>query len=291
MYQQSGNVQEILDSSDEEGDTPLGHAEASGEIAMFQEGEGESRAKDNSGVLHPNTKLCMLQRRQEFFGHDEGVVTSSLDSDGGDQVEIGAESGKRRVDDRKSRQEPVSSSVTGNPRVAVGTKVRKYFEDHGWFLGTVVSYDRDYYRVVYEDSDSEEYSELELSKIVFRSGDCEMDGVDDREQTQTQGAAAVTTVEKRDLHPNHNVGTAVRKYFKGHGWFAGRIASIRRCIYVIVCSDSDEEEYRFDDSELGSIVRASEEHTDNMQKRKTHNPADYDETIQHLSDEERQCNV
>ena len=36
MYQQSGNVQEILDSSDEEGDTPLGHAEASGEIAMFQ---------------------------------------------------------------------------------------------------------------------------------------------------------------------------------------------------------------------------------------------------------------
>ena len=49
-------------------------------------------------------------------------------------------------------------------------------------------------------------------------------------------------------------------------------------IYVIVYSDSDQEEYRFDDSELGSVVRATEEDTDNMY-RKTHNPADHDETI------------
>ena len=39
----------------------------------------------------------------------------------------------------------------------------------------------------------------------------------------TQAAAAVATGEKRDLQPNHNVGTAVRKYFKGHGWFAGQL--------------------------------------------------------------------
>ena len=64
---------------------------------------------------------------KKLFGHDESAVTSSLDSDGGDQVEIDAESGKRRVDDRKSYQEPVSSSVTGNPRVAVGTKGSEVF--------------------------------------------------------------------------------------------------------------------------------------------------------------------
>jgi hypothetical protein len=175
----------------------------------------------------------------------------------------------------------------------LGRRVRKYFEDHGWFLGTVVSYDRDYYRVVYEDSDSKEYSELELSKIMFRSGDCQVDGVNDSEQTQKQGAAEqVATGKKRDLQPNHNVGTAVLKIFTRSDavggvakYFKGlRLVRWTNCfhsemhIYVIVYSDSDQEEYRFDDSELGSVVRATEEDTDNMY-RKTHNPADHDETI------------
>ena len=58
---------------------PIGHAEAPDGIAMFQ--EGESRVKDSSGVLHTNKKLCMLQRRREVFVHDDGAVSSSLDSD------------------------------------------------------------------------------------------------------------------------------------------------------------------------------------------------------------------
>jgi hypothetical protein len=55
-------------------------------------------------------------------------------------------------------------------RYSAGTKVKKFFEGHGWFLGEIASIDEDYCCYVrYEDGDEENYllDELEdLDKIV-----------------------------------------------------------------------------------------------------------------------------
>jgi hypothetical protein len=80
------------------------------------------------------------------------------------------------------------------PKYAVGTRVKKvsaalrnkangyhcfrfsltltfvcfqYFEGHGWFSGQVISYDGEYFDVVYEDGDSEEYNDKEMEDIVL----------------------------------------------------------------------------------------------------------------------------
>jgi hypothetical protein len=55
-------------------------------------------------------------------------------------------------------------------RYSTGTKVKKFFEGHGWFLGEIASIDEEYCCYVrYEDGDEENYllDELEdLDKIV-----------------------------------------------------------------------------------------------------------------------------
>ena len=44
-----------------------------------------------------------------------------------------------------------------------------YFEGHGWFAGKVISYDGEYYRVLYEDGDHEEYKDEDMEDIVLTS--------------------------------------------------------------------------------------------------------------------------
>jgi hypothetical protein len=52
---------------------------------------------------------------------------------------------------------------------AVGWRIRKNFGRHGWFLGTVKSYNKTIkqYRVNYDDGDSEDLELVEIAKIRF----------------------------------------------------------------------------------------------------------------------------
>ncbi|CAD7697724.1 unnamed protein product [Ostreobium quekettii] len=56
----------------------------------------------------------------------------------------------------------------------VGRLVRKHFPSHGWFAGEVRGVirvaNRRYYRVVYEDGDVEDVSEVELKQILVEGG-------------------------------------------------------------------------------------------------------------------------
>jgi hypothetical protein len=61
----------------------------------------------------------------------------------------------------------ISRSLLG--RYSVGTKVKKFFEGHGWFLGEIVSIFEDRCNVRYEDGDEETYLLKEsddLDKII-----------------------------------------------------------------------------------------------------------------------------
>jgi len=44
----------------------------------------------------------------------------------------------------------------------VGTKIRKFFNGHGWFEGKVVSVDDLYHRILYSDGDEEDMTVEEV---------------------------------------------------------------------------------------------------------------------------------
>jgi hypothetical protein len=49
----------------------------------------------------------------------------------------------------------------------IGRRVIKEFPPHGIFQGEVVSYKKPYYKVLYEDDDSEEVTLNQLKKILI----------------------------------------------------------------------------------------------------------------------------
>jgi hypothetical protein len=64
-------------------------------------------------------------------------------------------------------EEIISKSLLGT--YSAGTKVKKFFEGHGWFLGEIVSIFEDWCQVRYEDGDDENYllDEVDdLDKII-----------------------------------------------------------------------------------------------------------------------------
>ena len=62
----------------------------------------------------------------------------------------------------------IHSTTEHETRYAVGTKVKKLFRGHGWFLGEIVSVSDDRYSIRYDDDDTEEFffDENRLDKIV-----------------------------------------------------------------------------------------------------------------------------
>jgi hypothetical protein len=88
---------------------------------------------------------------------------------------------------------------------------------------------------------------------------------DDRKPTakRRRPASAEATEEyeeeaqiSRSLFTRYSAGTKVKKFFAGHGWFLGEIASIdeEHCCYVRY-EDGDEENYLLDELEdLDKIV-------------------------------------
>ena len=49
----------------------------------------------------------------------------------------------------------------------IGRRVIKEFPPHGFFQGEVVSYKKPYYKVLYQDDDSEELTLNQLKKILI----------------------------------------------------------------------------------------------------------------------------
>ena len=55
--------------------------------------------------------------------------------------------------------------------IVIGDKIRKKFGRHGWFIGTLISKDDDYWKVRYTDGDEEELYEkiLEITGVGLRA--------------------------------------------------------------------------------------------------------------------------
>ena len=70
--------------------------------------------------------------------------------------------------------------IHANHKYFVGTKVCKYFEDYGWYYGKIVSFDGEFYKIVYDDGDGEEFAsnDQELDDIVQQAT---IDNDDDEE--------------------------------------------------------------------------------------------------------------
>jgi hypothetical protein len=114
-----------------------------------------------------------------------------------------------------------SISVKAEPqRIDIGTKVRKYFEGYGSFVGEVTSLVVcKCYRIKYEDGDEELLDTDELRAIVTK------------EKTNR-------VVKK---HKWLRLGTSVEKQFGNDGWFSGEVIAHVSSCYKIRYDDGDEE--------------------------------------------------
>jgi Lamin-B receptor of TUDOR domain len=113
----------------------------------------------------------------------------------------------------------------------IGTELYKFFPEHGWFKGTITSFDADaqLYKVQYEDKDKEDLEEKELSKLLERS--------------------------KSGPLGKYSVGEKIAKYFSGHGWYKGQIVSYNPVLrlYKVQYEDKDKE-----DLDEGEVTKALE---------------------------------
>eukprot|EP00547_Thalassionema_nitzschioides_P013858 CAMPEP_0194249184 /NCGR_PEP_ID=MMETSP0158-20130606/19884_1 /TAXON_ID=33649 /ORGANISM="Thalassionema nitzschioides, Strain L26-B" /LENGTH=988 /DNA_ID=CAMNT_0038985645 /DNA_START=194 /DNA_END=3160 /DNA_ORIENTATION=- len=153
-----------------------------------------------------------------------------------------------------------------------GSRVRKFFKGHGWFSGTVISFDEDlrYYLVRYEDGDTEEIYEPNLMIFLVKTDDKDNDkaqniyGEDtslslvnwklNTEQKLTSiftkpaifnssnGVSSRTPIH--DSSQGVLVGKEVRKLFENHGWYNGNILSYDEYygLYLVLYEDGDKEE-------------------------------------------------
>jgi hypothetical protein len=128
------------------------------------------------------------------------------------------------------------------PNYAIGTEIQKEFPGHGWFRGRLSHFDGTYYKVYYEDGDEEEYDEKEIEELLH-----------------------LASLRKLPKYP---VGTAVKKFFQGHGLFRGTVASYNGIIYTVLYEDGDREQY--EEKELAEIIWNSKvtSETENEEERK-----------------------
>jgi hypothetical protein len=75
-----------------------------------------------------------------------------------------------RSSPRKHQNRSPSRARQSAAKYPIGTIVQKLFEGEGLFEGKVVAYEDSLYSVEYDDGDVEDYSESELTGIVFEKG-------------------------------------------------------------------------------------------------------------------------
>ena len=114
----------------------------------------------------------------------------------------------------------------------IGVKVKKFFVNFGWFVGTIVAVDPkdNCWTIQYTDGDKEYYYESDIVQTLI-----------DHAQD--------------DKQPRYDLDTKVYKHFSNHGWFHGRIVSVGRDGYFCEYEDGDREEFFFGDVELDTIVQ------------------------------------
>ena len=144
------------------------------------------------------------------------------------------------------------------PNDCVGITIIKNFQGHGWFVGTVISYDKDakLYKVQYSDGDMEELSYNQLVKIqnyeihqyVLSQSKTTVQKIKQQEleeekqlqaaqstkgskkKAATNGTTTTTTTtstakKKESEQRKFPNGMKVFRYFYGYGWYIGTIKS------------------------------------------------------------------
>jgi hypothetical protein len=99
---------------------------------------------------------------------------------------------------------------------ATGIMIHKWFRGHGWFEGEILSFDGTYYTIQYADGDKEDCDEAEVAELLTRA---------------------------RFRPTKYAIGTAVQKFFPGHGWFRGYISDFNGIYFTVYYEDGDEEQY------------------------------------------------
>lgn len=87
----------------------------------------------------------------------------------------------------------------------VGSKVKKFFKNYGWFDGVVVKRTTDYYLVEYSDGDREGYKLEELKKILV-SNNSEDDG--EVEMSSQANAQTDKSKSSKDVQQDKSIGVA-----------------------------------------------------------------------------------
>ena len=108
---------------------------------------------------------------------------------------------------------------------AKGMVVHKWFRGHGWFEGKICSFDGTYYTIQYVDGDKEDCDEAEVAELMARA---------------------------RFRPTKYGIGTAVQKFFPGHGWFRGYISDFNGNYFTVFYEDGDEEEY--EETEIDDLL-------------------------------------
>jgi len=119
----------------------------------------------------------------------------------------------------------------------VGTKIRKFFKGFGWYNGEIVGYRRLFiYTILFDDGDVEELTDFEMNKSLRESIPWKVEPPTDDEETK----------------PSFSIGTKVKKFFSGHGWFDGHVTGYRWVLmYNIIYEDGDAEEWASEYVEKG----------------------------------------
>jgi hypothetical protein len=202
---------------------PAGYQEHIESNNESEEEEEESWSSENDDIRKPTTKRC---RATSTSGEgDENSGSSEKDDDRKPMAK------RRRAQPTESKEEHEEEVKIRNNDGRKPTAKRR--------------------RATAADA-TKEYEE----EVRIRDDD-------DRERTAKRRRATEATEEyeeetriSRGLFARYSTGTKVKKFFEGHGWFIGEIASIdeEHCCYVRY-EDGDEENYLLDElDDLKNII-------------------------------------
>lgn len=138
---------------------------------------------------------------------------------------------------KRRKTKPALSKDNESKFYPVGTRIRKFFKGFGWYNGEIVCYRRLFiYKIVFDDGDVEELTDFEMNKNLRESIPWKVEPPTDDEE----------------IKPSFSIGTKVKKYFSGYGWFDGHVTSYRWVLtYNIIFDDGDEEEWASEYVEKG----------------------------------------
>ena len=179
------------------------------------------------------------------------------------------------------KDEPAKGGVSKNkarhrnknksgPKHRVGTRVLKYFDDHGWYDGEIVEIDEyhERYRILYSDGDMESYlwGDKDMDKIVWQATPTCRPSSPTSVAPSPNGSNVSDSSKKRKrkkplVSTEYHVGTKVRKDFGDYGVCEGTIVSINvnEKTYHVLYSDGDEQDFTFHDPELRNIVMSAKQ--------------------------------